>query len=67
MYVLEKAVDYFLIKTHWSFLKYKDLLNRLNIFKISTKEHQAVHFWVTGEIRVSETLFSKHLEYDSQI
>ena len=40
----------FLIKTHWSFSKYNDLLHSLNVYKIPGKEHQVVE------------LFSKYLE-----
>ena len=39
-----------MIKTHWSFSKYNDLLHSLNVYKIPGKEHQVVE------------LFSKYLE-----
>ena len=32
----------FLILTHWSYSKCKDILQKLNVYKIPTKEHQVV-------------------------
>ena len=53
----------FLRLTHWSFFKYKNLLQTLNIYKIHAKELHLVDRWATDEMWVSEILFWKYLEY----
>ena len=63
MYVLEEIMDCFLLKTHWSYLNYNDLLLRLNAYKSPRKEHHVVEFWVTDKVAALEILFWKYLEY----
>ena len=42
----------YLILTHWSYSKCKDILQTLNVYKIPGKEHQVVHRWDAHEIPV---------------
>ena len=53
----------FLILTHWIYSKCEDILQTLNVYQITEKEHQVVDRWGTGEISVSQILFWKYLEY----
>ena len=57
MHVLEEEIDYFLIKTHWSYFKHNDLLHRSNECRIPRKKHEVVDFGVIDEIAASEILF----------
>ena len=43
----------FLILTHWSYSKCKNILQTLYVYKIPAKEHQVVHRWGTDAISVS--------------
>ena len=43
----------FLILTHWSYSKCKDILQTLNIYKIPSKQHQVVGHSDADEISVS--------------
>ena len=43
----------FLILTNWSYSKCKDILQTLNGYKITAKEHQVVDRWDTDEIQAS--------------
>ena len=43
----------FLILTHWSYSKCKDILQTLNVYKISAKEYQVLDRWDADEISVS--------------
>ena len=56
MYFLEQIINYFLIKTHKSYFSYKDLLHRLNVYKISTKGHQVVDVLVIYQLAASKIL-----------
>lgn len=56
MYFLEQIINYFLIKTRESYFSYKDLLHRLNVYKISTKGHQVVDFLVIYQLAASKIL-----------
>ena len=63
MYFLKEIINLFLIKIDWSYFKYNDLLDTLNLYKTLRKEHQAVHFLVTGKISALEILVWKYLKY----
>ena len=43
----------FLILTHWSYSKYKKILQTLYVYKIPAEEHQVVQRWGADEISVS--------------
>ena len=43
----------FLILTHWSYSKCKDILQTLNVYKITEKEHQVVDRFDEDKISVS--------------
>ena len=43
----------FLILTHWTSSKCKDLLETLSIYEIPAKEHQLVDSWDADQISVS--------------
>ena len=43
----------FFILTHWNYSKCKDLLQTLNVYKITAKEHQVVDHWHVDQISVS--------------
>ena len=43
----------FLILTHWSYSKCKNMLQTLYVYKIPAKQHQVVHRWGTDEMSVS--------------
>ena len=58
-----RNLELFLILTHWSYSKCKDILQTLNVYKFPAKEHQAVDRWDAEEISVSEILLWKYLEY----
>ena len=49
-----------LIKMHWSYFKYNDLLHTWNAYKFPGKQHQVDDFWVTDEISASKILFLKY-------
>ena len=50
---LGRNCQLFLILTHWSYSKCKDILHTLNVYKIPAKEHQVVDHWAADEISVS--------------
>ena len=56
MYFLEQIINYFLIKTRESYFSYKDLLHRLNVYKISTRGHQVVDILVIYQLAASKIL-----------
>ena len=43
----------FLILTHWSYSKCKNMLQTLYVYKIPAKEHQVVHRWGADEMSIS--------------
>ena len=47
----------YLILTHWSYSKCKDILQTLNIYKIPARKHQAVGCWAPDEISVGKFFF----------
>ena len=47
--------------THWSYFKYNNLLDALNVYKIPANEHQEIDSWAVDEISVSKMFFSKYL------
>ena len=49
--------------THWSDFKGNNILNTLNVYKISAKEHQVADRCAADEISVSEILLGKYLKY----
>ena len=48
--------------THWSYSKFKDILQTLNLYKIPSKQHQVVDYSDADEISVSKILFWKYLD-----
>ena len=45
--------EIFLMLTHWSCSKCKDILQTLNVYTIPAKEHQVVDLWDGDEVTVS--------------
>ena len=43
----------FLILTHWTCSKYKDVLHILDVYQIPAKEHQVVVCWAADHISIS--------------
>ena len=48
-----KTCGLYLILTHWSYSKCKDILHMLSVYKIPAKERELVAPWATDEISVS--------------
>ena len=46
-----------LILTYWSYFKCKDILQMLNVYKITAKEHQGVDHWDADECKFREYAF----------
>ena len=65
--MLEETMDYFVIKTHWSYFKCNDLLDSLNVYKNPRKEHQVDDFWIIDQMAAPEMRLGKYLEYLSLI
>ena len=63
MYFLKESINLFLIKIDWSYFKYNDLLDTLNLYKTLRKEHQVVDFLVTDKTSALEILVWKYLKY----
>ena len=53
----------FFILSQWSYSKCKDILQTLNVYKISAKEYQVVDRWDADEISASKIIFWKYLQY----
>ena len=49
---LRRNYHLFVILTHWSFFKCKNILQTLNVYKIPLKEHQVNDSWAADEISV---------------
>ena len=60
---IRRNYQLFLVITHWSYFKNNNWFYKLNVYKVSAKEHQVVHSWDVDEILVCEILFGKYLKY----